>query len=129
LLYNKQIQFLSQFTQDEVFGGICMAKPSSHEVTDLLLAWRQGKQEALDKLVPIVYAEDPSIVTLDDAMIALAAEDERKSRVVELRFFGGLSVKETAEVLGVCVDTVMRDWKFAKTWLARQMNNPVAHRP
>ena len=65
---------------------------------------------------------DNSIVALNDALNALAAEDERKSRVVELRFFGGLSVKETAEVLGVCIDTVMRDWKFAKTWLAREMN-------
>ena len=63
-----------------------------------------------------------SIVELNDALNALAAEDERKSRVVELRFFGGLSVKETAEVLGVCIDTVMRDWRFAKTWLAREMN-------
>ena len=64
---------------------------------------------------------DPDLVALDDALDALAAQDERKSRVVELRFFGGLSIEETAEVLGVCCDTVVRDWKFAKAWLAQEM--------
>jgi RNA polymerase sigma factor (TIGR02999 family) len=58
---------------------------------------------------------------LDDALRALAAFDERKSRVVELRFFGGLSVKETALVLGVSSSTVMGDWKLAKAWLQREM--------
>ena len=51
----------------------------------------------------------------------LAEMDERKSRVVELRFFGGLSVDETAEVLGVSSDTVLRDWKMAKVWLLREI--------
>ena len=67
---------------------------------------------------------DPDLIELDDALKALAAVDERKSRVVELRYFGGLRVEETAEALGVSPDTVMRDWKLAKTWLARQMSNP-----
>jgi RNA polymerase sigma factor (sigma-70 family) len=62
------------------------------------------------------------VVALDDALEALAAFDERKSRVVELRFFGGLSVNETAHALGVSVDTVMRDWKFAKAWLLRELS-------
>jgi len=60
-------------------------------------------------------------VALDDALEALAAFDERKSRVVELRFFGGLSVEETAAVLKVSPDTVMRDWRLAKAWLQREM--------
>ena len=60
--------------------------------------------------------------TPDDALKALAALDERKSRVVELRFFGGLSVDETAEVLKVSADTVMRDWKLAKVWLLGQLS-------
>jgi RNA polymerase sigma factor (sigma-70 family) len=55
-------------------------------------------------------------------MKKLAAVDERKSRVVEMRFFGGLTVQESAEVLNVSQDTVMRDWKFAKVWLLRELN-------
>jgi RNA polymerase sigma factor (TIGR02999 family) len=61
------------------------------------------------------------IIALDDALEALAAFDERKSRIVELRFFGGLSVEETAHELGVSSDTVLRDWKLAKAWLLRQL--------
>jgi RNA polymerase sigma factor (TIGR02999 family) len=61
------------------------------------------------------------LVALDDALEALAKIDERKSRVIELRFFGGLSVEETASVLKVSPETVMRDWKFAKTWLLREL--------
>jgi len=55
-------------------------------------------------------------MALDDALEALAGVDERKARVIELRFFGGLSVEESAAVLKVSVDTVMRDWKLAKAW-------------
>ena len=57
------------------------------------------------------------VLAIDDALNRLAAQDERKSQVVELRFFGGLSVKETAEVLKVSPETVIRDWKLAKAWL------------
>jgi RNA polymerase sigma factor (TIGR02999 family) len=186
-----------------------MAGPPSGEVTQLLLAWSDGQQTALDKLVPLVHAElrriarrymyrerpghtlqttalvneaylrlidarqvdwlnrahffavsaqlmrrilvdfarskhylkrgggaqkvtfdeglmkspgqGQDLVALDDALTVLAVIDERKSRVVELRFFGGLSVEEAAEVLKVSPDTVMRDWKLAKAWLAREM--------
>jgi len=65
------------------------------------------------------------IVALDDALKTLAGVDPRMSQVVELRFFGGLSVEETAEVLKVSPDTVLRDWKLAKTWLAREMGMAV----
>jgi RNA polymerase sigma factor (TIGR02999 family) len=64
-------------------------------------------------------AED--LVALDEALSALAKFDERRSRVVELRFFGGLSVEETAAVLTVSPDTVMRDWKLARSWLRREL--------
>ena len=64
---------------------------------------------------------DQDLVALDEALDALAAFDERKSRVIELRFFGGLSVEETASVLNVSPDTVMRDWRLAKVWLRREM--------
>jgi RNA polymerase sigma factor (TIGR02999 family) len=58
---------------------------------------------------------------LDDALEALARVNERKARVVELRFFGGLTVEETAHVLDVSTDTVLRDWKLAKAWLLREL--------
>ena len=61
------------------------------------------------------------LLRLDDALEALAKFDSRKSRVVELRFFGGLSLEETAEALGVSTKTVMRDWDFAKAWLQREI--------
>src|SRR5215471_9399379 len=62
------------------------------------------------------------IVALDEALNELALLDHRKAQVVELRFFGGLSVEETAEVLKVSEQTVMRDWKFAKSWLMRALS-------
>ena len=63
------------------------------------------------------------LVALDQAMNALARFDERKSRVIELRFFGGLGVEDTASVLNVSPDTVMRDWRLAKVWLRREMRS------
>ena len=187
-----------------------MSTASTQEVTQLLLAWREGDEEALQQLVPVVYQElrrlahrymagehreltlqttalvneaylrlvdSPKVqwqnrahffavsaqlmrrilvdfartrgaqkrgggaqqVTLKDAMIAppkkgedlvaldealkaLEAVEPRRSRVVELRYFGGLSVKETAEVLKVSADTVMRDWKLAKIWLLQELS-------
>ena len=186
--------------------------PSSHDVTALLLAWGDGDESALARLVPIVHDElhriargcmagekgdhtlqatalvneaylrligtqgmnwqnrahflamaarlmrrilvdfarskqfqkrgggavnvslapdlalsdEPGrdLVALDDALDALAKVDERKCRVIEMRFFGGLSVKETAEALHVSPETVMRDWKLAKAWLLRQLRAP-----
>ena len=69
---------------------------------------------------------DPDLVMLDDAMLALADFDARKARVVELRFFGGLSVEETGEVLNVSPITVMRDWNTARAWLFREMSRMSA---
>jgi RNA polymerase sigma-70 factor (ECF subfamily) len=188
-----------------------MAAPASQEVTRLLLAWNAGEETALEKLIPLVYAElrrvahrhmrrehlghslqttalvneayirlidarnvpwqnrvhffaisaqlmrrilvhwarsrncvkrgggaqrvsfdeacvvskeqGQDLVALDEALTTLAATDARKSQVVELRCFGGLSVEEAAEVLKVSPDTVLRDWRLAKAWLAREMRN------
>ena len=71
----------------------------------------------------LVPAPEPAVdvLALDRALEALAAVDVRKSRVIELRFFGGLSVEETAEVLHVSPDTVKRDWRLAKLWLLREL--------
>ena len=186
-----------------------MTASSSHTVTQLLRAWRQGDAAALDQLVPMVYQKlrrlarhymagqrpghtlqatalvneaymrlidceqvnwkdrahffaisarmmrrvlvefararqyqkrgagarktsldegviaspqrGQDLVALDDALQALAAEYPRQAQVVELRFFGGLNVEETAEVLHVSAITVMRDWQLAKVWLAREL--------
>jgi RNA polymerase sigma factor (TIGR02999 family) len=70
-----------------------------------------------------VSDRSPDLVALDDALDVLAAQDERKARVVELRFFGGLTNEEIAEALGISTDTVTRDWQMAKLWLRRELKN------
>ncbi|HEX8474968.1 MAG TPA: sigma-70 family RNA polymerase sigma factor [Pyrinomonadaceae bacterium] len=72
---------------------------------------------SLDENIDVSGERASELVALDDALNALAAIDEQKSRIVELRFFGGLSVEETAEVLGVSAPTVKRQWRMAKAWL------------
>jgi RNA polymerase sigma factor (TIGR02999 family) len=69
----------------------------------------------------------PDLIALDEALDALAALDARKSRVVELRFFGGLSVEETAEVLRISPRTVLSDWSFSKSWLLRELTTSEAY--
>ena len=81
-----------------------------------------GLQVSFSETLPIAHQRDPDLVALDEALSTLAAMDTRKARVVELRFFGGLSVNETAEVLEVSSDTVMRDWRLAKSWLLRELS-------
>lgn len=195
---------------DNDLTGFFMCDPHSLDVTELLEAWSEGEESALEKLMPLVYSElhrlahgymnrerrnhtlqttallneaylrlvdsrkaswqnrahflavcsramrailvdwarshrslkrggdvqqlqlkdalvqskkpDGDLVAIDDALQALSAVDSRKGRLVELRFFGGLSVEETAEVLNVSVGTVMRDWKLAKDWLRRELS-------
>jgi RNA polymerase sigma-70 factor, ECF subfamily len=86
---------------------------------------RGGKAQALDltKSLDVAQAKARELVALDDALSALAEVDPRKSRIVELRFFGGLSVKETAEVVKVSSDTVLRDWKMARAWLLTELSS------
>jgi RNA polymerase sigma-70 factor, ECF subfamily len=75
-------------------------------------------EAAIDGLAP-----NANVIRLDDALKALAALDERKSRVVELRFFGGLTADETAVALQVSSKTVLRDWEFARAWLQRELRH------
>jgi RNA polymerase sigma-70 factor (ECF subfamily) len=75
----------------------------------------------LDEALVVAAEPDREFVALDEALTALAAVDARKSKVVEMRFFGGLTLDETAEALQVSRDTVKRDWKIAKLWLLREM--------
>ena len=81
----------------------------------------------LDEALVVSSQPDSNLLALDDALKRLALVDGRKGRVVELRFFGGLDVKETAEVLKVSDETVMRDWKLAKVWLLRDLSGAKHH--
>ena len=85
---------------------------------------RGGGAEAVSLDEALVVSGEPrqDLIALDDALNALAAFDLRKSQVVEMRFFGGLSVEETAAALHVSADTVMRDWRLAKVWLVRELS-------
>lgn len=82
----------------------------------------RAKQVSLDEALVVSSERGADIVALDDALTALASLDARQSQVVELRFFGGLSITETAEVLKVSEGTVRRDWSLAKAWLHRELS-------
>ena len=77
---------------------------------------------SLDDALVVSQEHEPDLVALDDALTVMTAIDSRKAQVVELRFFGGLSVEETAEVLKISTDTVTRDWIAAKAWLYRELS-------
>ena len=109
------------------FFALC-ARQMRRILTDQARARRSHKRGSgvqpisLDA-APLVSAQtQPELLEVDGALNALAKVDLRKSQVVELRFFGGLSVEETAEVLKVSPDTVVRDWKLAKAWLLRELS-------
>ena len=109
------------------FFAIC-AQLMRRILVDFARSRRYQKRGGAAVRIPLeealVVSQDPpaDLVALDDALKALASVDERKSRVIELRFFGGLSVEEAAEVLSVSPETVMRDWRLAKVWLLRQLD-------
>jgi len=112
------------------FFALC-ARQMRRILTDQARARRSHKRGSgvqpisLDA-APLVSAQtQPELLEVDGALNALAKVDLRKSQVVELRFFGGLSVEETAEVLKVSPDTVVRDWKLAKAWLLRELSQGV----
>jgi RNA polymerase sigma-70 factor, ECF subfamily len=81
------------------------------------------RQVSLDECTIFTEKPDTNLVRLDDALTSLSSIDPRKAQVVELRFFGGLSLEETAEVLKLSADTVWRDWDLAKVWLYREMKS------
>ncbi len=87
----------------------------------------EWRQVPLNEAVAVFRDHRTDIVALDDALQALAGIDPRKNRVVEMRFFGGLSIKETAEVLNVSEETVLRDWRLAKVWLLRELSREEQH--
>jgi RNA polymerase sigma factor (TIGR02999 family) len=81
---------------------------------------------SLADAAPLVEQRGADLVALDEALTALAEIDRRKAQVVEMRFFGGLSVEEVAEVLKLSKETVMRDWRLAKVWLLRELEREAA---
>ena len=81
-------------------------------------------QVSLTDVVAVAHEQSASVVALDDALKTLEQEDPRKARIVELRFFGGMSIEETAEALSVSPGTVMREWTFARAWLRKEMGPP-----
>lgn len=108
------------------FFGVC-ARLMRQILTDFARSRRAKKRGAgaarlsLDEAPEISADPRADLVALDEALDRLAEVDSRKSQVVELRFFGGLNAEETAEVLNVSPKTVLRDWKFAKAWLLREL--------
>ena len=89
----------------------------------------EARHVSLDETAVVSREVDADIVALDEALDRLAALDPRKSQVVELRFFGGLDVEQTAEVLKVSAETVKRDWRFAKAWLLRALSGEKGDGP
>lgn len=108
------------------FLGLC-ARVMRNVLVDFARARKYDKRGGgavhveLDEAVHTAESGNVDLVAVDEALQRLAAFDERKSKVVEMRFFGGLSVAETAEALDVSPETVMRDWKVAKAWLMREL--------
>jgi RNA polymerase sigma factor (TIGR02999 family) len=105
---------------------------SAQAMRRILVDWARSRQALkrggqlrplrLDDALAVTQEQPVDLVALDDALKALAALDPRKSQVVELHFFGGLDLEETAEVLKVSSDTVLRDWKLAKNWLRCELS-------
>jgi RNA polymerase sigma factor (TIGR02999 family) len=103
----------------------------------ILVDWARSRQRlkrrsdrpavSLQDALPGVGRRGIDLLALDDALTALAAQDPRRGQIVELRFFGGLSAKETAEVLKVSEETVLRDWKLAKSWLKLELYEGQSH--
>jgi RNA polymerase sigma factor (TIGR02999 family) len=114
------------------FLGLC-ARVMRHILVDWARARQRQKRQSdlppvyLQEALDGVGSPGEDLVALDDALTALAALDPRRGKIVELRFFGGLSAKETAEVLRVSEETVLRDWKLAKSWLRVELSKGQAH--
>jgi RNA polymerase sigma-70 factor, ECF subfamily len=122
----------ASFRNRAQFFGLC-ARLMRNVLVDFARARRYDKRGGgavhvvLDESIHILSGLEPDLVAINDALERLGAVDRRKSQVVELRFFGGLTVEETAETLDISAETVMRDWKFAKAWLLRDLKSDGLH--
>ncbi len=108
------------------FFGVA-AQAMRHILVDYARSKRRDKRGGWQDRVTLADAmavsnmKSDQIVALDDALMTLTSLDPRKGRVVELKFFGGLTIEEIAEVLKISTDTVKRDWRFSRTWLMREL--------
>jgi RNA polymerase sigma factor (TIGR02999 family) len=132
-VYLRLVEFQSVRWQDRAhFFAVC-ARLMRRILVDFARSHDSLKRGGNDRKVTleegvIISSDVPAqLMDLEHALTKLAEEDPRKSSVVELRFFGGLTVKETAEVLKVSPDTVMRDWSMARAWLLREMDEEQPH--
>ena len=112
------------------FFGVA-AKAMRHILVDYARSRQAAKRGGAAEHVlldeaAVVSAEPAELIALDDALQSLAALDQRKSQVVEFKYFGGLTVKEIAEVLQVSPETVARDWRLARVWLLRELSKTPA---
>jgi RNA polymerase sigma factor (TIGR02999 family) len=120
----KQIQW-----QDRAHFFAMSARVMRRILVDFARARRNDKRGGrtprvtLDEALVVTSEARPDLAALDDALEQLAKVHPRKSEVVELRYFGGLSLEEAGETLGVSIDTVKRDWRFAKLWLLRELRD------
>lgn len=128
-LYLRLVDVSSAAWTDRVHFFAACAQMMRRMLVDSARARRSGKRggpapkAVLDDVIVTAPERDAATVALDDALTELAEVDPRKARIVEMRYFGGMSVEETAAVLKVSPQTVMRDWKLAKAWLSRQLKN------
>jgi RNA polymerase sigma factor (TIGR02999 family) len=132
-LYLRLVDLPSQNWQNRgYFLAIC-AQLMRRVLVDFARSRRSQKRGGGPDDLPLnealtVCSEAPhEIIAVDDALKSLSAFDARKARVVELRFFGGLGVEETAEILKISAETVARDWRMAKVWLVREMRGGGRH--
>lgn len=132
-VYLRLVEFQSARWQDRAhFFAVC-ARLMRRILIDFARSHDSLKRGGNDRKLTleeglIVSADVPAeLMDLEHALTKLAQDDPRKSNVVELRFFGGLTVKETAEVLKISTDTVMRDWSMARAWLLREMDEGNTH--
>jgi RNA polymerase sigma-70 factor (ECF subfamily) len=126
--YLKLVDLKDVRWQDRAHFFAVAAKAMRHILVDYARSRHAAKRGgrfrivSLDEAAAICEDRAAEVVALDDALKGLAALDPRKCQVVELRYFGGLSVADTAEVLGVSPETVARDWRLARTWLLRELS-------
>ena len=108
-----------------------VAQIMRHILVDYARTRQRGKRGgaqtklSLEDADTLSSSSDPELIALDEALNSLAEKDPRKSLIVELRYFGGLSIEETAEALGVSITTVSREWTVAKAWLRREMRREI----
>jgi RNA polymerase sigma factor (TIGR02999 family) len=126
--YLRLVDVKSLHWQDRAHFFAISAQMMRRILVDAARARGSGKRGAgaprlnLNESIDAVPARDNQLVDLDEALNVLAKLDPRKAKVVEMRFFGGLSVEETAEVLKISPQSVMRDWKLARVWLLRELS-------